>query len=276
MPSEHDFHKLAVGFFLPQEDSRRHVYNVDLNRRTAWENLFAINLLCRAGDFSQLYIVKYILRGSEDSLIWDAGVNILACAGGWDMVASSLDHFRDLQDKEWVRYHLSSLIGLSCDIRAVGPLVRLYFLGTNPYEDRDQTLRELSYLLEPDDGAIFYSRHDDPSPESVAAMVEPTRLAVADAIVGTKVLDAQTFDVFQLARRLLAKLRAEDAQSERFHRGLLLFEAATGVYCTGFFDEKNRLHLLSAVAAIEDFLDREDTSRFAPGTRYFFGHPIQE
>jgi hypothetical protein len=274
MPSERDFITLALGFFLPQEDAESPQF--DLDRRSDWENLFAINLLCRGGDFSKLNNVKDILLRSDDSLIWDAGVNILACAGGWNVVTNSLNHFRGLQHNEWVRYHLSALIGLSCDIRAVGPLVDLYSKATNPREDRDQTLRELSYLLESDDGAIFYSRHHDPSWESVSELVEPIRLSVADAIVGMKVFEAQTFDVVQLARRLLAQLRAEDAQSERFYRGLLIFEAATGVNCTNLFNEKDRLHRLAVVAVLEEFLEVENSSRFVPGTRYFFGHPIQD
>jgi hypothetical protein len=276
MPSERDFITLALGFFLPQEDADGPKCSFDLDRGSDWENLFAINLLCREGDFSKLNNVKDILLRSDDSLIWDAGVNILACAGGWNVVTCSLNHLRGLQHNEWVRYHLSALIGLSCDIRAVGPLVDLYSIATNPHEDRDQTLRELSYLLEPDDGAIFYSRHQDPSWESVAELVEPIRLSVADAIVGMKVLEAQTFDVVQLARRLLAKLRAEDAQSERFYRGLLIFEAATGVNCTNLFNAKDRLHRLGVVAVLEEFLEGESPSRFAPGIRYFFGHPIPD
>ncbi|RWC46273.1 MAG: hypothetical protein EOS28_03410 [Mesorhizobium sp.] len=276
MLSESDFDALALGFFLPQEDPVNSKYSLSLKANTAWEDLYAINLHCREGDFSKLTHVREILLRSQDSLIWYAGVNILGCAGGWTEVTDALSHLQKLQNEEWVRFHLSALIGLSCDIRAVPLLVKLYSIGTNPHEDRDQTLRELSYLLESDDGAIFYSRHDQPTSEALAEQVDSIRSSVADGLIGMKVFEGRALDVVQLAKGMLAKLETEDAQSERFHRGLLIFEAATGVNCTGLFNEKGRDRRLDAVAVLEDFLDGDNTSRFVPGTRYFFGHPIRD
>lgn len=276
MPSESDLHALALGFFLPREHTAEQDNLLTPSGSDAWDSLYSTNLRCRRGDFSRLGSVKDILLRSDDALIWYAGVNLLACAGGWNEVTDALRYLRVLQDEQRVRYHLAALLGLSCDIRAVPLLVDLYAISTNPHEDRDQTLRELSYLLEPDDGVIFYSRHDEPTPDAVAAQADSIRMSVADSLVGMKVYEGRIFDAISLARRLLAALAAEDAQSERFHRGLLVFEAATGVNCTGLFDEKGRDRRLDAVAALEQFLEDDGARRFVPGQRYFFGHPIRD
>jgi hypothetical protein len=46
------------------------------------------------------------------------------------------------------------------------------------------------------------------------------------------------------------------------------------VDCSDFFDDENNPRYLPAAAVMESFLERGDTSRYQPGQRYFFGHPI--
>ena len=51
------------------------------------------------------------------------------------------------------------------------------------------------------------------------------------------------------------------------------FEAMTGVDCSDFYKD-NMLRQIVAVGALENFLDRTETKRYAEGQRYFFGRPI--
>lgn len=52
------------------------------------------------------------------------------------------------------------------------------------------------------------------------------------------------------------------------------FEAYTGIDCTGFFDLDGDPNLVSMAAGVEDFLESGAIGSYAPGQRYFFGHPI--
>ncbi|HEY0135692.1 MAG TPA: hypothetical protein VGB85_16525, partial [Nannocystis sp.] len=65
-----------------------------------------------------------------------------------------------------------------------------------------------------------------------------------------------------------------DETKGRMYREQMLFAAATGVDCRGFFDKDHILQYLPATAIMERFLESDALARFAPGERYFFGHRI--
>lgn len=273
--SDRFYRNLALGFFLTKEDKPPQNLRGLLNG-TDWEQMFAVGILCQQGDFSYAERAHHIMMRNNETLIWNAGVNILGFTSGWKSTLKSFDFFRNRMNEYNVRYYMAMLLGSACDIRAVVPLIQLYALCTNPDEDCDQTLRELSFLLETEDREIFDSRHDLPSHQSLVELTKPYQLSVSEALDGFKVFEAQPYDVVRLAERLLARLEAEDARSERFYRGRLAFEAATGVNCTTFFDEKFRLDRLAAMGILEEFLESDQVNRFVPGQRYFFGHPIPD
>lgn len=274
--SDKSYRNLALGFFLTKDDKPPPQNLRSLLNGSDWEQMFAVSVLCQQGDFSHVERIHHIMMRNNETLIWNAGVNILGFTRGWESILNSVEFFRSRMNDFSVRYYMAILLGSACDIRAVTPLLDLYALCTNPDEDYDQTLRELSFLLELEDREIFDLRHDLPSHQHLVELVRPYQLSVSDALEGNKVFEAQLYDVVRLAERLVARLEAEDARSERFYRGRLVFEAATGVNCTGFFDDKFRLDRLAAMGILEEFLESDQLNRFVPGQRYFFGRPIPD
>jgi len=273
-PDRH-YRSLALGFYVSGEAELAAGAEALLYRGSNWQRLFAINLLCRAGNFSQLDQVRGILFDSRETLIWQAGVNILGAAGSWQAIEDFVAHLGDRIRTMWVRFYVAILFGMSCDRRAVDRLLELYAIGTDPEEDLDQTLRELSFLLEPADLEIFEARHDQPEQAGLVGLVQPLRRFVETLGEG-KIFEAETLDLVRLAERLAQRLRTSEAASERFYRGRLIFEAGTGVDCSAFFNEEGRVNRLAAMAVIEGFLDSDAPDRFQPGRRYFFGHPIPD
>jgi hypothetical protein len=269
------YRNLALGFFPTKGDNVPQNLR-DLLNGSDWEQMFAVFMLFQQGDFSHLSRIHQIMMRNNETLIWNAGVNIIGFTGGWKNIINSFELFRSRMNEFSVRYYMAILLGCSCDIRAVPSLLEIYALCTNPDEDYDQTLRELSFLLETNDREIFDLRHDLPSHQSLVELVKPYQLSVSEAVDGSKTFEAQPYDVVRLAERLLDRLEAEDARTERFYRGRLVFEAATGVNCTGFFDDKFRLDRLAAMGILEEFLESEQLNRFIPGKRYFFGQPIPD
>jgi len=102
-------------------------------------------------------------------------VNILGAAGSWQAIEDFVAHLGDRIRTMWVRFYVAILFGMSCDRRAVDRLLELYAIGTDPEEDLDQTLRELSFLLEPADLEIFEARHDQPEQAGLVGLVQPLR-----------------------------------------------------------------------------------------------------
>ena len=270
--SDQSLRPLALGFFIDGDHGRADVE--PMVRGSDWQQIYAINLLCRQGDFSKTHHVTQILMRNSETLIWSAGVNIIASAGGWEDVQRGLSVFQERIDVPWVRYKMSMLLGLSCDIRAVDPLLQIYGLCTDPEEDGDQTLRELSYVLETTGKEIIGGGGEEIEHQRILKLAAPLRDALFRSVHGTKVFESETFDVVRLAMRLLAHAENGNLQSERFYRGRLIFEANTGVNCSSFFNELGRPDRLAIIAILEEFFDDDPRAKYHTGQRYFFGHPI--
>ena len=99
-------------------------------------------------------------------------------------------------------------------------------------------------------------------------------LTLRNGIVLRPLYEGEVLDIARIAKTLYERLTSEDDTTGRIYREKMLFEASTGVDCSGFFDKDSTLQYLPATAIMETFLESDDLNRFQPGQRYFFGHPI--
>jgi hypothetical protein len=116
---------------------------------------------------------------------------------------------------------------------------------------------------------------EEPAPELFPQLVREAsaRLSEAAGTDRVTVWHGGVFDVTALAREFLAAVPGitPGACIPFRHK----FEAATGVDCADFFDDF-RPQPLVIEAALEEFLLSAPETRFKPGVRYFFGHPIPD
>lgn len=114
-----------------------------------------------------------------------------------------------------------------------------------------------------------------------ASYAEEVRLA-RDEIVAQlgsadkPVYEGKLLDIAAVGQKLYDRLTSESGggSDSRTYRDRWLFEAATGVDCSHFYDEQGVLQRLPAAATMEAFLESDEIRRFKPGQRVFFGHPI--
>ena len=268
------YRELALGFHPPELDFGSLDPEQLLRSGRDWKIVAAVNMLCRSGDFSKIDYLVPILKRDDDSQMWDAVVKIAGFGGSWTQVSRSTQQLVGILDRPGVRYYIALLLGAACDTRAIDPLLDLYRTSEDSEEARNQIMRELSVLLEPADETIFLARQDNLPYREVVEIAKSRLETISSTLDGYTLFEAQNLDIPRLARRLWDRLDLEQLQSERFYRGRLVFEAATGVNCTAFYDQLGRLNRLAAMGILEEFLESDQVNRLVPGQRYFFGHPI--
>ncbi|TPJ83048.1 hypothetical protein [Mesorhizobium sp. B2-6-2] len=275
---------LSIGFYVPGVDLRSYDPSRLLGSDEIWEQIAGLFLACESGDFSALRRIPAIMKGSDAYLVWRAVTNLAGLASTFGFVKDVFEPFE--KDGSGSEYFMATALGLTLDRDAIRMLLTLHNDASDE-ETRYQIERELSYLLEDINGPI--SRGADESIESedrdTVHIINRERyfLKVEDALSlmlgqlpgpNTPILGGKVFDVIKLARQLLERVASAAPEIGRIHRHRLIFEAATGVNCAAFFDSPVKLNSLQATAILETFLDSDDVRRFAPGQRYFFGHPL--
>jgi len=101
-------------------------------------------------------------------------------------------------------------------------------------------------------------------------------LARVDTAETSSVWGGQAFNVYRFAEKFYQMLTHEDFsvfQSAITVRWRHKFEAATGMDCSAFYRE-GRIHQLSALSTLEEFLERHCEDDLHDGARYFFGHQL--
>ncbi len=270
------YRELALGFHPPDLDLGSLDPEQLLRSGRDWKIVAAVNILCRSGDFSKIDYLVPILKRDDDSQIWDAVVKITGFGGSWAQVSRSSEQLSEILDRPGVGYYCALLFGAACDTRAIEPLLDLYRTSEDSEEGRNQVMRELSVLLEPADQTIFLARQDNLPHREVVNLAKTCLDAISSTLDGHTLFQGQNVDIPRLARQLWNRLDLEELQSERFYRGRLVFEAATGVNCSAFYDQLGRLNRLAAMGILEEFLESDQVDNFVPGQRYFFGHPIPD
>jgi hypothetical protein len=136
----------------------------------------------------------------------------------------------------------------------------------------------LSNLLDPPGSAEVYDylafEEDDEYLAFVQGRLEALARTTGDGEAA--VFQGVVLDVRKLAEQMRDLLRPTTPAQKReatFRQLRHRFEAATGTDCRSFYRD-DELQPLAAAAVIEDFLESEAATRFVPGKRYFFGHPV--
>jgi hypothetical protein len=293
--SDIDFDDLAFGLHLKHEAGLTPALVRRGDRTQHWWELLDVRNRCAAGDFSELPNLVESMKGHEDELYWTAVGNLVACAGSWATITRFVDDMRSRISHPAVGGHSASILGMSCNLNAVEPLLQLHNRFNDEDDDAALIPRELSYLLEEDngpiwdralwtkqsttgsDGGVGGADQRDPLPEMARAKRQSLELGLGAS--GGCIFEGLSYDVVTIAKRLLSRLDSDASiyeQEERVSREVIAFEAATGIDCSSFWDGSYRLRPLTAAAAVEDFLDSPVVRRFEPGRRYFFGHPIPD
>jgi hypothetical protein len=141
------------------------------------------------------------------------------------------------------------------------------------FVDAPALVQMISTLLEPEPGPLGeIAALKDVAGYSARVLQQ---LDLVAARVGTGDAIVLLGDLFSVDR-LVAAMRQLLLSGGRFDPYLRhKFEATTGVDCSGFY-ENEILQPLQALATLEDFEDRVDPTEYAPGRRYFFGHPLPD
>ncbi|RUX94411.1 MULTISPECIES: hypothetical protein [Mesorhizobium] len=275
---------LALGFHLPDVDLGSLDYRELIHSKSDWSVVAGIILACREGNFEFLKDVHKVMQRNDGYLLWSACINIVGYAGTWESVVNLSQHLSANGGEAENAHFIAVLFGTSCDLRAVDKLLHIY-MTTKELDTLNQIRADLSSLLEPTNGEVFDGIDDDgdgddmPSRdgrERYSQVVRKRRDAVLATLPDSRppVFEGQIYSVIATARRLLEQIEAEPEYGERFFRGKMIFEAATGTDCSGFFDELGRLRRIQASAVLEGFFDREDLNKYQVGQRYFFNYPI--
>jgi hypothetical protein len=138
----------------------------------------------------------------------------------------------------------------------------------------------LSWLLEPEWGPVCLSARRLIRADRVdeyMALVTGVAGAVREAVGGEDayVFHAQRFGVLPLARLLPARLGFDHYRAEFWPLFRRKFEAATGVPCGRFFNDRS-FQPLTAAALVEEFLESPAAAKYEDGVRYFFGHRLPD
>lgn len=284
--------ELASGFHLKSVAISEADKDRMLRSSEVWEVLAGVLLSCQSGNFAELPRIPKLLRKNEGFLFWKAAFELIGYAGSWEFIDW---FFRDLQteiNNSNVQYCLAISLANSCGLWAVEPLLKLHAAAVEE-EPRYQIERHLSYLIEEENDLIWIGAEEevvpDPDPskievytivnyEAFAEEVRNARKEVVDRVgsVSKPVYEGRLFDINDIAKRLYDRLTSEDKTEGRIYRERMILEASTGMDCSSFYDEEDSLQYLPASAIMETFLESEEGSRYEPGIRYFFGHPIPD
>lgn len=254
-----------------------------------WKTYFYIRDKCKVGKFSELEELVPHMKRNSGYFFWRATTDLIGYSGSWNQISSVFKAFNSRIDDKDFQYFFASALGASCNVSAVQLLLQLH-RSADDEESRHQVENHLSFLLEEEDGPVWdgADQHlefpdENDVPYRLVVDREPyfeivknalANLAHTQASGPTPVYNGAVLDISFLSRRLHERLLVDDPQLGRINRERFAFEAATGRDTRGFYNENGTLLRLAAAGIIEDYFESDEASRFRPGQRYFFGHPI--
>ncbi|MER8823028.1 hypothetical protein NKI56_21830 [Mesorhizobium sp. M0622] len=280
--SDYDFQDLAVGFHINKLDLQSLDLAELLSSNRLWERIAGQFLACERGRFTDLSKLGPLIRENPLYVVWHAASTLSGYAGTIEIVLDVFNYIEN-KDSDNYLYFLAMALGATSNIRAIDRLLDLHNRALD-IEPRRQIERELSYLLEADDNAIMAGATEELEDgerinrEAYFPRVASSRGNLIQKIASPEVpiFGGEILDIVNIAKSMLGRIRSGigDFQLGRLYRERLLFEATTGVNCSGFFNEEADLNPLQAAGILETFLESNDVHKFASGQRYFFGHPI--
>ena len=148
-----EFKKLSMGFYAPRIDKSSLSTDSLLASDNPWHVYTGILLSCENGNFSALEKLADLLKKNDVYLLWQAASYLAGLAGHWQFVSRLVAELESEISRPGKRYFVSIILGTSCSLKAVQPLLRLHSLSDDE-DDRFQIENELSYLLDDHDGEV--------------------------------------------------------------------------------------------------------------------------
>ena len=280
--SDYDFQDLSIGFHIDKLDINSLDVTKLLSSSRLWERIAGVFLACERGQLSEVTRFGPIARDNALYVVWHAVSNLSGYAGELQTVLNIFNYIGN-KDSDSYMYFLAMALGATSNIGAVDRLLDLHSKSFD-IEPRRQIERELSYLLEPDDDIIMAGATEETNDSEIInreayfrrVVNARDRLMQKIASPQVPIFGGAVLDVVKLAKRMLGEIHTgvEDYKLGRLYRERLLFEATTGVNCSGFFDDEVALNPLQAAGILETFFESDDMHKYHVGQRYFFGNPI--
>lgn len=281
--------ELSVGLHIHSTTTDQFLADKALNSPNPWVVLGAILTRAQRGEFSELSRIEYLLRSNSEQTFWHAAVQIHSLASSWESSLRLMRSLEDLRHNPTTQLYIAVMLGNTCDLRAVEPLLDLH--NQSDTDDvRYEIERTLSHLLEANNGPIWWGadeeeveldqpdengsmRADVVDKEGYASAVRTVRDTLKNSLNTESVFGAEAFDVKNLASSLDHRIKALEPQRDRIHHERIILEASTGIDCSSFDDQSGNLVQLTAAALLADIRD-SDLSAYQPQQRYFFGYPV--
>lgn len=216
------------------------------------------------------------MRSFEDDVFWRYCAELLGDAGSTALLKRFALQFRDdLLDAARPVYQveLAHAFVQSMLLWSV-PLMLKMYLDSDRREQTGVLTVFLSRLLEPELGPIGCAVLPDAEYRAlVLAKYEELKHALGTDDVA--VLYGEPFTVQALAQRLHAGLSGAEIDEEKILLERHLFEAATGIDCSGFFKDGD-LQPLNAMAVVQAFLEGVADPLYTQAARCFWGRGIPD
>jgi hypothetical protein len=245
-----------------------------LTNDNPWIVLAGVLERAKGGDFSSLPLLMQCVRESDNPVLWRTCFDLLGDAGSMPIVKTVFHAFRNEiveQDLAAYQRHVAYTLAQSLYLWAV-PLMLDIYLGSRDRQETGIITVLLSRALEEDFGPVAAAALlDDEYRDLVTAKYNALCLALQGDSM--PVLYGKLFSVKALTAHMLDTLRTDSPLYANTLHDRHLFEAATGIDCSRFF-EKGELKPQRAMAILEEFLIRGGLEPFEDGARYFFGNNV--
>jgi len=250
----------------PAFDSRAAMRSDD-----GWVRLLGIFECAKAGDGSGLAQLPGIISASDDPYLSSAAINLLGAAGRESLLPALVPLMEHrIYD---IRLDAYAAADLSGALLFIEPLLEAH--AKHLSGERGMIENSLSHLLEPEADLIA-----EPMQMPLAdydVLVRRTAQAVEKSTgPGVPVFEGQPLNVERIVKRVLALVSSPELGEyigtvmDLMHR----FETLTGTPCVGLFEESGQPLPLNIRLTLERFVQGGGLSRFPPGRRFFFGHPV--
>jgi hypothetical protein len=245
-----------------------------LDHDNPWIVLAGVLERAKGGDFESLPLLTRCVRESDHPVLWRACFELLGDAGSMPVIKSVMHQFSAeiLENGEaQFQRHVSYTLAQSLYLWIVPLMLDIYLRSTDRRETGIITVL-LSRLLEEEVGPIGAAAGSD---DEYRELVTNRYAALREELGGDSapVLYGKPFSVRALTGHLSKTLRNTRPDRVSVQTDRHLFEAATGLDCSRFF-ENGELKAPRAIAIVEDFLMGGGLTPFQDGARYFYGHEI--
>ncbi|NMO17395.1 hypothetical protein HPC49_06510 [Pyxidicoccus fallax] len=241
-----------------------------------WQQWAHIFERVRQGDFSDAQRLLDVFFSTDNRLLRDACCRLLGDAGSTEAIRGMVTHLQNrFASFEPVggddALDLSNALAAHGQLLFVPEILRIFEWNLGVPDSRIFALH-LSQMLEPRWGPIAECPPTEAEFSEYKKMVMGRVQELSQSLGSEQayVFMGQELHVPEIARLLLDNLGAshfEEATQWLLRRR---FEASTGINCTRFFQE-GRFQSLTAAAVLEDFLSSDESRKFIPGRKYFFG-----